>query len=182
LPPAPAASLHQRFLESPLVEKCAGAKSSEIKMANGAAVVRSFPLEPQSTLAAQTLTSKLPIEVAEGSATELELEIGKLVAQAAFAVCMAVEQCREGKSTIMINTRGAEIIARLYALQSAAPNIDFARAGRCELRRILGQNVGVAEALCRQFSLDEVLDTIVSWPLGVLAQVTADEQDRLRSQ
>jgi hypothetical protein len=154
-------------------------------MANGAAVVRSFPLEPQSTLAAQTLTPKLPIEVAEAPVdkpSELEITIGKTVAQAALSVCMALEQYQEGRSTLATNSRGAELISHLYKLRQSAPNIDFAHAGRCELRRVLGQNIGVAEAFCRQCSLDEVLNTIVSWPLGVLAQVTADEQARLRSQ
>jgi hypothetical protein len=40
----------------------------------------------------------------------------------------------------------------------------------------LAHNVRAAEALCRQCSLDQVLGTIVSWPLGVLERVTADEQ------
>jgi hypothetical protein len=93
-----------------------------------------------------------------------------------------VERCREGRSTVAINWQAAELTTRPYGLQQSAPHIDFAAAGKDALRRVLARNVGVAEELSRSCNLDRALDEIVSWPLSVLAQVTADEQDRLRSQ
>ncbi len=128
-----------------------------------------LPLEPAFTEAS---TDK--------PATEIEIAIGKTVAQAAILVCAALERHQEGKSTPAINMQGAELIAKLYTLQQSAPDIDFTaiatREGRHALRRALAQNIGAAEALCQRCSLDEVLDMIISWPLGALAQVTADEQ------
>jgi hypothetical protein len=135
-----------------------------------------------SAVAREAPVNRIIEAPADKPVSELELEIGRMVAQAAILVCAAVEEYREGRSTLAINTQAATLTAKLYELRQAAPDIDLARAGKRELRRILGPNIGVAEACCRQRSLDEVLETIVSWPLGVLAQVTADEQDRLRSQ
>jgi hypothetical protein len=115
----------------------------------------------------------------ESLAPAAELEAGKLVAGAAILVCAALEQYQSGRSTLETNRQGAELIVRLHALQSAAPDVDFATAGARELRRLLEQDVNVVEALCRQCNLDQVLAMIVGWPLTVLQQVTADEQARI---
>jgi hypothetical protein len=107
-----------------------------------------------------------------------ELEAGKLVARAAIQICLALGLYQEGKSTLATNEQGAELIARLYMLRQSAPDIDLAGAGKREMRRILAQNAGAAEALCQQYDLERVLDMLVSWPIGVLDQITADEQAR----
>jgi hypothetical protein len=105
------------------------------------------------------------------------IEAGELVARAAILICAALEQYQAGKSTLATNSQGAELIAKLYTLKQSTPDIDLARAGIRELRRILAHSIG-AEAVCRRHDLDHVLGEIVAWPLEVLNQVTADEQAR----
>jgi hypothetical protein len=142
-------------------------------MANGAHALRLVSEPPSAPSHAKSTAPQPP---AAPAVTELELEIGALVAQATVQVCLAMEAYKQGRSTLEINGQGAELIAKLYELRQSAPDVDLVAAGKRALRIILAQNVPAA--VLGQYNLDRELNELLSWPLGVLARVTASERAR----
>jgi hypothetical protein len=108
------------------------------------------------------------------AATAIETEIGDLVTQAAMLLWQAARKRMAGQETFPTSLQVGERIAKLYALQQLTPGFAaiVAREGRRALRAVLAQN----EDLCRRDDLDQTLDEILSWPLGILSRVTESER------
>jgi hypothetical protein len=110
---------------------------------------------------------------------EIERRIGELVADAAGVVCAGLGDWESGIAPAT-QTQAGELFVTLFRLQQETlGEIDFAAVARREGKRILWERHGsVLQQHYGPTALD-ALDEIVSWPLVVLAKVTAVERARM---
>jgi hypothetical protein len=110
---------------------------------------------------------------------EIERRIGELVAGAASVVCAGLGDWESGIAPAT-QTQAGDLFVELYRLQQTTlGEIDFAAVACREGKRVLWERHGaVLQKHYGPAALD-ALDEIVTWPLVVLAKVTAVERARM---
>lgn len=115
------------------------------------------------------------------SIIEIELSfehaVGEVAALAACAIALALSERGNGGLRPLTKSHGAELIAQLYALRQARPDIFDAvvrREGKRALHARYAQLKGKLNGGCPPFS-DEMAVELIEWPLAALRQITAAE-------
>jgi hypothetical protein len=133
---------------------------------NGAAAVAFTPPKPACAKAV--------------TPTEVERRIGEVVAAAAVAVCVGVEEFRDGGLSGATRTRAGSLFVELYKLQQdTIDKIDFDVTARREGKRVLWERHRATMRTQLNYTdatLDAALDELIDRPLVVLRQVTACER------
>jgi hypothetical protein len=109
--------------------------------------------------------------------TEVEQRIGEAVADAAIMVLAACGDWEaQGRIAGDTRARAGGLFVELYKLQEASGAVDFSAVARIEGKRAIMRRHGAALAEHYGVALDAALDEIISWPLDVLAHITAVER------
>ena len=112
---------------------------------------------------------------------EILERIGEVVANAAIAVSVGVEEFRDGGLTGATRAQVGGLFVQMYQLQQATlGELDFNATARREGKRVLHQRHGASlRANFSEAALDAALDELVDRPLAVLRQMTAVERARM---
>jgi hypothetical protein len=112
--------------------------------------------------------------------TEIERQIGEVVATATIAVFAGMQEIQDGGLAPATRARAGDLFVEMFKLQEANfGEIDFAAVARREAKRILWARYGAAMRERLNYSeveLDHALDTLIDRPLDVLRKVTAVER------
>jgi hypothetical protein len=131
--------------------------------------------------AANGTPADLPSPIKTAVPTAVEQRIGDMLADAAISVCTGMmDGLAYGHLSPSTRARAGDVFVRMYELQEevARDGIDFAAVARVEGRRVLiGRLMADDDTMPDGAALDEIL----SWPLGILADITAKEAEYQRT-
>jgi hypothetical protein len=132
---------------------------------------------PRNGAALALVPDPAPLPPAQANITQanLEMAIGNAVADAALMVCTAA--FGPGGLDRTVRAAAGNMFVRLYELQATNPGLDFNAVARRAGVWTLRDRYGAVLAQCGdEAALDAALAEVISWPLDILAKVTADEQ------
>jgi hypothetical protein len=118
---------------------------------------------------------------ADARLAELEQRIGMVVADAALAVCVGRSEWENGGLAPATKTAAGDLFVESFKLQETTlGELDFDvvahREGLRNLRMRYGAVLAEHYGDFPASALDRTLNQILSWPLSVLARVTAVER------
>jgi hypothetical protein len=138
-------------------------------MGNPPACFRECAVDPTASPPARP-SSAIEIEL------PLECIVGEVVALAAIAIAVALDERRHGGLALRTKQQGADLLSQLYALRQACSSFDAIACehGKRALRERYAQLKGKLNGGCPPFT-EEMAAEMVSWPLDALHKITAAE-------